>query len=529
MSSAAPNDPALVTVREAVLRLLSDFGMTRLFGNPGSTELPLFRDLPPAFDYVLGLQECVAIGMADGFAQATRNAAFVNLHSAAGVGHAMGNVFTAFRNRTPLVITAGQQARSMLQHEPFLFATQATELPKPYVKWSCEPARAQDVPAAIARAYYIAMQPPRGPVFVSVPVDDWDQLTEPLAARALSSEVRGDAAGLQQVAQALDAARRPVFVVGPEVDREQAWGPMVELAERHQARVWVSPMSPRCSFPESHPLFAGFLPAGREAIVQRLAGHDVVLGIGAPVFTYHTEGFGPHLPEGTSFYQLTEDPDLCAWTPVGHAVRTSVRFGLEDLLALSRPPRREPPPGRAVPPRLDERGPLSVAFLMQTLAAVRPADAVVVEEAPSSRPTMQAHLPFDMPDSFHTCASGGLGHGLPAAVGVALARAPRRTLALIGDGSAMYAIQGLWSAATLKLPITFVIINNHRYQALDDFAKVFGIDRPVGTTLAGLDFVSLAAGMGVPGRRITQAAELAAALQGSFETPSPTLIEVVVD
>ena len=162
-----------MTVRAAVLDLLRAFGMTSIFGNPGSTELPLFRNFPKDFRYVLGLQEAVVVGMADGYAQATHNAAFVNLHSAAGVGHAMGNIFTAYRNRTPLVITAGQQARSILPYDPFLFSTQATELPKPYVKWSCEPARAEDVPLAIARAYYIAMQPPRGPVLVSIPADDW--------------------------------------------------------------------------------------------------------------------------------------------------------------------------------------------------------------------------------------------------------------------------------------------------------------------------------------------------------------------
>src|ERR1700682_6235911 len=172
-----------ITVRAAVLDLLRAFGMTSIFGNPGSTELPLFRSFPKDFRYVLGLQEAVVVGMADGYAQATRNAAFVNLHSAAGVGNAMGNIFTAYKNRTPLVITAGQQARSILPTEPFLFSMQAAELPKPYVKWSNEPARAQDVPAAIARAYYLAMQPPCGPTLVSIPVDDWDRPAEPLPAR----------------------------------------------------------------------------------------------------------------------------------------------------------------------------------------------------------------------------------------------------------------------------------------------------------------------------------------------------------
>src|ERR1700722_8092096 len=183
-----------LTVREAVLRLLRAFRMTTIFGNPGSTELPMFRDFPPDFSYVLGLQESLVVGMADGYAQATRNAALVNLHSAVGVGHALGNIFTAYKNQTPLVITAGQQARSILPFEPFLYSAQATELPKPYVKWSCEPARAEDVPGAIARAYYIAMQPPRGPTFVSIPVDDWDRICDPVEPRQVSDVVRGDPA-----------------------------------------------------------------------------------------------------------------------------------------------------------------------------------------------------------------------------------------------------------------------------------------------------------------------------------------------
>src|SRR5215470_5378369 len=237
-----------MTVRSAVLDLLRSFGMTTIFGNPGSTELPLFRDFPKDFRYVLGLQEAAAVGMADGYAQATHNAAMVNLHSATGVGHAMGSIFTAYRNRTPLIITAGQQARSILPTEPFLYSMQAAELPKPYVKWSVEPARAQDVPAAIARAYYLAMQPPCGPTFVSVPVDDWDRPAEPLSMRSVSTAVRGDPALLARLGDALDQARRPALVVGDSVDRDGAWNLAVQLAEHYSTPVWVSPNSGRCGF-----------------------------------------------------------------------------------------------------------------------------------------------------------------------------------------------------------------------------------------------------------------------------------------
>src|SRR5689334_1717596 len=202
------------TVREAVLDLLRAFGMTTVFGNPGSTELPMFRELPRDCNYVLGLQESVVVGMADGYAQATRNAAFVSLHSAVGVGHALGNVFTAFRNQTPLVITAGQQVRSLLPMQPYLWATNAAEFPKPYVKWSCEPARAEDVPAALMHAYHVAMQRPCGPTFVSIPIDDWEARTRPIAHRAVSRDAAADPQMLDALAGALAAAERPAVVIG---------------------------------------------------------------------------------------------------------------------------------------------------------------------------------------------------------------------------------------------------------------------------------------------------------------------------
>src|SRR5215204_751082 len=184
--------PRMATVRDAVIGLLRELGMTTIFGNPGSTELPLFKNFPDDFRYVLGLQESVVVGMADGYAQATGNAAVVNLHSAAGVGHAMGNIFTAYRNRTPMVITAGQQARSILPFEPFLFASDAAKLPEPYVKWAVEPARGEDVPLAIARAYYLAVQEPCGPTFVSIPVDDWERPTEAISPRTVSRALSPD-------------------------------------------------------------------------------------------------------------------------------------------------------------------------------------------------------------------------------------------------------------------------------------------------------------------------------------------------
>src|SRR5215813_5334885 len=263
MSSRKPAKTASksVSVKDATFGLMRAFGIKKVFGNPGSTELPFLADWPDDIDYVLGLQEASVVGMADGYAQATRNAGFVNLHSAAGVGNALGNVFTASRNQTPLVITAGQQARAILPLEPFLYSERASEFPRPYVKYSVEPARPEDVPAAIARAYYTAMQPPCGPTFVSIPIDDWAHPTQAIEARNVSREIGPDADAMKALVAALGASKHPALVVGPGVDRAGAVELMVKVAEKAKAAVWVSPFSARCSFPERHPQFSGFLHA----------------------------------------------------------------------------------------------------------------------------------------------------------------------------------------------------------------------------------------------------------------------------
>lgn len=523
-----------LTVREVVIDLMRRHAMTKVFANPGSTELPLFRDFPDDFEYVLGLQEAVVVGMADGYAQATGNAAFINLHSAAGVGNAMGNIFTAYKNHTPLIVTAGQQARSILPFDPFLASVRATELPQPYVKFSLEPARAEDVPLALARAYHIAMQEPKGPVFVSIPVDDWDRPAEALPPRQVSSRVQADPVALAQLAAALDACERPAFVVGSSIDRAGAFDAVVALAERHNARVFTAPMCARCAFPEDHRLFAGFLPPMREKIVGLLGGHDLILVIGAPAFTYHVEGAGPHVPEGASLFQLIEDPGVAAWTPVGASVVGNVRLGVEALLARDVPNERTQPPARAVPPVAASNAPgepMTTAFALQTLAEVRDAQDIVVEEAPSARSVMQQYLPFTLPGTFYTMNSGGLGYSMPAAVGVAMANPGRRIIGLIGDGSAMYSIQALWSAAQARLPITFVILNNRRYAALQDFAPSFGFgpkDPVQGTDLPDLDFVRMAEGMGLRAQRVEQGSELRDVLSHAIASGETRLVELVV-
>jgi len=518
-----------VSVKQATLDLLRAFGIRKVFGNPGSTELPFLSDWPDDIDYVLGLQEASVIGMADGYAQATRNAAFVNLHSAAGVGNALGNIYTAHRNQTPMVITAGQQARSILPLQAFLYAERASEFPRPYVKFSIEPARAEDVPAAIARAYYVAMQPPCGPTFVSVPIDDWTHQTQAVEARRVSRELGPDPDAMKALVAALSASKRPALVVGPGVDRAQAVDLMVRLAEKTRAAVWVSPFSARCSFPERHPLFAGFLHASPTQLSDALRGHDLVVVIGAPVFTFHVEGHASIFDGATTIFQITDDPTAAAVSPQGTSIIATMKPALTTLIELLPETKRAMPAGRTLPSAPRAADPIPVDFLLHTLSVAMPDDAALVEEAPSHRPAMQKFMPMRGQDSFYTMASGGLGYSLPASVGMALGRPGIRTVCLIGDGSAMYSIQALWTAAQRKLPLTVVVINNAGYGAMRSFSRVMQVRNVPGLDLPGIDFVKIAEGMGCDAVRVSKSSDLAPALKRGLAHDGVSLVEVIVD
>ena len=518
-----------ITVKQATLDLLRGFGIKKVFGNPGSTELPFLSDWPDDIDYVLGLQEASVVGMADGYAQATRNASFVNLHSAAGVGNALGNIYTAHRNHTPMVITAGQQARSILPLQAFLYAERAAEFPRPYVKYSVEPARAEDVPAAIARAYYVAMQPPCGPTFVSVPIDDWTHLAPAVEARSISREFCPDVSAMKGLVAALAASKRPALVVGPGVDRAEAVDLMVRVAEKAKAAVWVSPFSARCGFPERHPQFSGFLHASPGQLSDALRPYDLVVVIGAPVFTFHVEGHAAIFDGATTIFQITDDPDAAAVTPRGSSIVATLKPALSMLLELLPESKRATPARRELPPAPAAADPIPVEYLLHALASAMPNDAALVEEAPSHRPLMHKFMPMRGQDSFYTMASGGLGYGLPAAVGMALGRPGIRTVCLIGDGSAMYSIQALWTAAQRKLPLTVVVINNSGYGAMRSFSQVMQVRNVPGLDLPGIDFVKIAQGLGCDAVRVSKSSGLVPALKRGLSHDGASLIEVTVD
>ncbi|MGW2650495.1 benzoylformate decarboxylase [Streptomyces sp. NPDC001393] len=521
------------TVREAVVRFLRDTGMTTVFGNPGSTELRMFRDWPDDFTYVLGLQESVAVGMAAGHALGTRRAAFVSLHSAGGVGHALGAVFNAYRDRVPLVIVAGQQARSLIQLRPFLGADEPALFPRPYVKSARQPERAEDVPAVLAEAYRTAMSHPRGPVFVSVPEDDWDRPAEPVAPRTVRSGFTAAPDALDALAARLEACARPALVVGPGVDDEDALEQVRTLAERIRAGVWISPLSGRSGFPESHPLFQGFLPPVARHLAARLAPYDVVIALGTPVFTYHVADGGPPLAPGTELFHLDCDPGQAAWLPTGTSIVTTLRPALERLAGLLEETDRDPPLPRPAPapaPAQGHQGRITPELFFDLLGARLPRDRVLVEEAPSHRDTLHARVPVESGGGFLTTGSGALGWGLPLAVGRALADR-RRVVCVVGDGSALYSVQALWSAARHSAPVTYVLLDNGGYAAVRALGRRIGIAPVPGTDITGIDFAGLAESLGCPATRAEHPEELPAALDhalGRGDDSGPFLLHLRV-
>lgn len=515
------------TVRSVVFDFWRAAGVTTVFGNPGSTELRMLRDWPPGFRYVLALQESIAVGAAAGFALGTGRPGIVSLHSAGGVGHGLGAVFNAYRDRVPLLVLAGQQTRSMLPTRPFLAADDPALFPQPYVKVSSQPARAEDVPLAVAEAWYTALTPPCGPVFLSVPEDDWDAPADPLPQRTVWGAPAPAPGAVQALASALGAATRPVLIAGAGVDQEGAIPAVVALAERLAAPVWTTPLSGRCGFPEDHPLFAGFLPPVRDQLAGRLEGHDLVLSLGGPLFKYHVASTGPFLPPGAELFTLDCDPREAAWAPIGTAVVGSVAEGVRALLALL--PGRPAPLPRPLRPPLAPAAPgdpIAPELAIDALRDAFPAGAVLVEEIPSHREVFHARFPVTSPGGFLTTGSGALGWGAPLAVGRALAGS--RVVCVIGDGSLMYSVQALWTAARHRLPVTFVVLNNAGYEAVKQLANRLGSPQTVGTDLAAIDFVGVAAGLGVPGARVPDAAALPAVLADHIGREGPTLVEIPV-
>jgi benzoylformate decarboxylase len=533
------------TVRDSFFEVLRQLKLTTIFGNPGSTEESFLQNLPPDFRYVLGLHEASVVAMADGYSQDTGEAVLVNLHTAAGIGNAMGNICTAWHNRTPMVILAGQQTRAMLLLEALLSNLQAVQLPKPYVKWSYETVRPEDAPAALLRAWACAVQPPAGPVFLSIPMDDFDAPAASLPpVRRVSRALHASADDLRETFEALMAARNPILITGGALDQGQdgGWDNAVRLAESLGCPVMAAPMEGRPGFPETHPQYQGVAPAAIGPLCEKLQGHDLALVVGAPVFRYYPYVAGDYLPQGMRLIQVSDDPQATARAPVGDSILADPARAckvLADLVAgLTAQSGRRPAPKEAPAAPRPAPGPsarISADSLFHALAGLRAEDSIIVQESLSNLKAMRSRLPTARPRSFFSASSGVLGYGLPAAVGVALAERDRgigigrKVICLLGDGAAQYTIQGLWNAAQLGLPILFIVLRNREYAILKSFAEMEETPEVPGLDLPGLDCVRLAEGYGCAAGRVDDPAALADALRDGLGRATPYLLEVLID
>src|SRR5580693_6124065 len=521
----------MTSVHDVTYDLLRRHGVTTIFGNPGSNELPFLKDFPADFRYFPGLHEGVAMGMADGYAQATGKPALDHLHSAAGTGNGMGAFANAWNSHTPLIVTAGQQTRAMMGVEALLTNLDSTQLPRPLVKWSYEPSTAQDVPLAMSRALHMAALPPSGPVYLSVPYDDWAAEADPQSSALLDRQVHAvgsfDDRSLSQVVDRLNAAKNPALVLGPEVDACRANPLAVRLAEKLRTPVWAAPSAPRCPFSTTHPYFRGLLPASVKGISAALSGHDMILVVGAPVFRYHQYEPGVYLPEGAELIAVTSDPQEAARAPVGDAIVGNIHATLQALADnVRRSDRPSPTPQARPAPAEIGSGPLSPKAVLDAIAATAPSDAIYVNESTSTTDFLWHRLPMQVPGSYYFGAAGGLGFAMPAALGVQLAEPSRRVIAIIGDGSANYSITALWTAARYKIPVVFLILKNGAYGALRWFAEVLKVDAVPGLDVPGIDFLSLAKGYGVESVSAATAEALKQALATALGSQTPTLIEV---
>ncbi|WP_300160763.1 benzoylformate decarboxylase [Solidesulfovibrio sp.] len=528
-------------VREVTFNLLRRLGLTTVVGNPGSTEETFLKNFPADFTYVLALQETNVVAIADGLAQGLKKPVLVNVHTGAGIGNAMGAMLTACLNKTPLIVTAGQQTRQMLLSEPFLTNFEPTQLPRPYVKWSYEPSRPQDVPGAFMRAYAMAVQQPTGPVFLSLPLDDWDQEMDDVDVhRTVAARIAPDPARLADFAARIAASRRPALVYGGDLSRSQAWDAGIALAERLEAPVFFGPFTENVPFPQNHPLYAGMLPAAVGPLCQAVAGHDLVVVVGAPVFRYYPWVPGDYLPAGTGLLQITDSAYEAAKSVAGDSLVGDSLLAIQALLdRLGQRPAGKPGPAfvhEKAQDILQDAGATPTA--MQVFAALSehlPEDYVLVNESPSNMGEMaQTRLgTIARPDSYYMMASGALGWGMPAAVGLALAEQStgrgRPVVAVIGDGSFQYAPQSVWTAVQHGVHLVFVVLRNEEYGILKAFALLEETPGVPGLDLPGLDIVALGNGYGARSWRAAGLDEVRRGFAEALARKGVSVIEIPID
>lgn len=545
-----------MTGRQTFIKLLLDEGVTHLFGNPGTTELAIMEAVPqfPELTYVLGLQESIVVGMADGFARASNQLVACNLHCAPGLGHAMGAIYNAKFSGSPLLITAGQYEVGYGLQEPLLYEP-LVPIAAPLVKWAFEVTRIEDLPRVIRRAAKIARTPPMGPVFISLPGSVLDEEAEIEFGfpTLIDAGVRPSDRALNDLAQKLLAAKKPVIVAGREIANADMFAEACELAELLGAAVYQESVPYNARYPSSHPTCMGDLTRNQKKIRQTLEQYDFLLCLGADLLRMSPMSTVEPLPPEMPVMHITErEWELGKNYSTAIAVRADVKETLLALLPVLRSMRTAEQATQAQVRLADlatrnwsanrakmraelessaSTTPIDQRYLVSQLVDVLPKHVIVVDETLTAAPAISAMLPMDDPQAYYGLASGGLGFGMAGAVGVALAQPTRPVVATIGDGSAMYSIQSLWTAAHLKLNITYVIINNRSYRIIKErLLAMRGTDDFVAMDMTdpAIDFAGVAKSMGMPSQLVTDPTQLAVVLKAAMASGGPNLVEVIV-
>jgi benzoylformate decarboxylase len=525
------------SVREATFDVMRHFGMTRIFGNPGSSEIPFLAGLPADLEFVLALHEGAVVGMATGFALATGEPAFVNLHTSPGLGNAVNAIANARDVRAPLVVCVGQQDRRHSALAPFLTGRALERMAGEYPVWSSHPVRPQDVPGAIARAWHEA-RTRRGPALVVVPMGDWAEPADedvPVTAPArLLKAPAFDAGHVAELAELVDAAESPAMVVGAGLATDEGFAAAVALAERLDCAVWQDPFCSRPGFPQDHRLFAGHLHWSRRQLRDALAAHDLVLALGTWPFRLYLYEPGPLVVPGTRVAVISDDPEEAHRSPADLALLASPAAACQALAEQvqarsgSAPPPLERPAAPA-PPAPGE--PMRVGHVLSALGERLPADVVLVEESPSTRPELLARIPARSPFGFVAVSNGALGFGLSGAIGLRMGNPDRPVVAVLGDGSSMYTVQALWSAAHYNVGVLLIVMANGGYAIMDGLARIHGEPGPW-PGFGDVDIQAVARGFGCEALRVETQDELIAQLDAHMPElagrSAPLLLEVAV-
>jgi benzoylformate decarboxylase len=546
--------------KRAFLDLLRQEGVEIVFGNPGTTELPLMDAFAVEHDirYILGLQEAALMAMADGYAQASGKLAVLNLHVAPGLGNAMGMLYDAQKAGSPILLTTGQQDLDYVVSEPILWADLPT-LARPFVKWATEVHRVSDLPRVVHRAAKTALAPPTGPVFLSLPGDilkDEGEI-DMLAPTRVAPRVRGDAAAIAAAAAILAQAKHPVLIAGDAVAQSDAHAEMVELAELLGAPVYAEFVPSRATFPSSHPLFRGQILRSQTGVRQALDAHDVLFSVGGDMFTWSLPSNVEPLPPGLRLIHLDTDPwEIGKNYPAEAAILGDPKATLPELTAATRERmssgargaarerlttasdaiRAEREALKAKARSLAGQVPVQPLALLEAIGEMLPPNAVVIEEALSSAPGIRSLIRSDDPQSYFGLRGGGIGWGLPAAIGAKIALPDRPVVGIIGDGSAMYTIQALWTAAHYRIPVVIVILNNTSYRILKQRLHAFRghaeqVDTYVGMELTNpaVDFIGLARSLGVNAERAGTVKEATDLVAKGLKSDTTLLIDVAMD